>query len=789
MPIELNFYPLDAVVSGESITIFGYTQDKKRIAVIDSKYFPWLSVATAKINDLRAVCEKTGIQPKHIQNEGQFTKVFFSVKDLDNLARAAKHIGILYNSDISLRKRWWIDRKISPLNLTKVIGEASKKQGLKCDIIIDLEFIDSLNSPITDTNILGFDFETASEGAFPDAKKDPIISAALYSDGFRKVITWKPFDDAPDYVMIVDSEAELIEEFAKSVKDFRPHLLVGYGSDNFDLPFLLGRAEKYNIDLGISWSPSEISVRKKGQKAGRIVGISYCDISHFMRRIMDLDTDHYGLDLVAKKLLGKGKSAAINAKKINEIWSVGLSEELALLSDYNLVDAQLTQELAKRIFPLQLELSKLTGLPLHDINLSTYGILVEWFLIKNGEVQIQPRPSPKDVFERSKVSYVGGLVVEPVPGLYKDICAVDFRSLYPSIIVSHNISPETINCLCCGVKGKYELREDSVWFCSKQQGVIPRLIGSLIDRRKRINEILAQTRPTDPSFPELMARQHALKYVAAASYGYLGFGASRFYSYECAKAITSLGRKYIQLVIKEAGKFGFKTLYGDTDGLFVQLKDNTDTEIKNFLHIINSVLPQPIELEFRSKYKSGLFLEKKSSVGGAKKRYALLTTGNNLILRGLEAIRGDWSDLAKKTQREVLQIILAEQNVEKAAELIREKIRGVRERKISVADLAVNVSITKPLSSYTTNAPHVVAARIAKEKGYPVQRGFLVKYVRTAGLEKVKLAEDAKIEDYDTEYYIEQQILRSTYKIFEIFGYGVEKLKGGQTTLEGYGPG
>ena len=788
MPIELNFYPLDAVVAGENVIVFGYTQDKKRVAVIDNRYFPWFSLSTGKVNELKAVCEKESIQQKHLQAEGDSTKAFFNVRDFDTIARAARNIDTLYNSDIPLRKRWWVDKKITPFNLTKVIGEISNQQNLKCDVVIVAEFIDSLNSPIKDVQILGFDLETASENSFPNPANDPIISAALYQDDFKKVITWKHFKDAPDYVRFVESEAELIEELVRNIKELKPHVLVGYGSDNFDMPFLIERAQKYNISLDFGWDDSSISMKKKGHKTARIIGISYCDISHFMRRIMDLDTDHYSLDLVAKKLLGKGKLAAVNAKKINEIWSVGLAEELALLANYNLVDAQLTQELAKKILPIHVELCKLTGQALHDVNLATYGTLVEWFIIKNGEVPIHPRPGSREVFERSKKSYVGGLVVEPTPGLYKDICAVDFRSLYPSIIVSHNISPETINCSCCGVKGKFEVREDSVWFCSKKQGLVPRLISNLIDRRKRINEILAQTNPNDGAFPELMARQHALKYVAAAFYGYLGFSASRFYSYDCAKAVTSLGRKYIQLVIKEAGKFGFKILYGDTDGLFVQLKENTDAEIKNFLQIINSVLPQPIELEFRANYKSGLFMEKKSGVGGgAKKRYALLTAGNSLILRGLEAIRGDWSDLAKKTQREVLRIILSEQNVEKAAELIKEKIKQVGERKVSLADLVINVNLTRPLASYATNSPHVVAARKAKEKGYPVQKGFLVRYIRTNGPEKVKLAEDATLEDYDIDYYTEHQLLRATYKIFELFGYGVEKLKGGQATLEGYG--
>jgi DNA polymerase I len=163
-----------------------------------------------------------------------------------------------------------------------------------------------------------------------------------------------------------------------------------------------------------------------------------------------------------------------------------------------------------------------------------------------------------------------------------------------------------------------------------------------------------------------------------------------------------------------------------------------------------------------------------------------LTPGNSLILRGLEAIRGDWSELAKKTQKEIINIILSGHDVEKAAEHLRKKIRDVESRKIPVNELAINVKLTRGLDSYATNTPHVVAARMAKEKGYPVQRGFVVSYIRVNGDQKVKLADECKPDEYDTNYYIEHQIIRAVYKIFELFGYGLEKLKAGQTTLEGY---
>ena len=348
MPTEINFYPSDASVTSEGVFVFGYTQDKKKIAVFDAKYFPWLALAQENVDGLRQICNKLGVEFKHTQNEGNLTKVFFNIKDFDKVAREARQLN-LYNSDISLRKRWWIDRKILPFTLTKAIGEPLSRANLKVDMVLGADFLDSLNTSLDTIDIVGFDFETSSSGAFPDPELNAIISIALYSNNFRRVITWKRFAPHEPHVTFVDSEAELIEEFVRSVNELKPHILAGYGSDNFDMPYLIRRAKKYDIELELNWDKSELSLKRSGHRTARVVGISYCDVSHFIRRILALDTDHYSLDLVAKKMLGKGKLAGFNAKRINEIWSVGLPEELALLCDYNLIDAQLAQEDRKSV--------------------------------------------------------------------------------------------------------------------------------------------------------------------------------------------------------------------------------------------------------------------------------------------------------------------------------------------------------------------------------------------------------------------------------------------------------
>ncbi len=785
--IELVFYPTDVAVDSEGATLFGYTQDNKRIAVIDSTYMPYFFIPSAKLDNFLSLCKQHNLKIEHFERSGELAKIYVRSSEMQHAATLAKNSGIeSYSADIPLRRRYWNSKNLIPLTLCKVTGETISKD-YRVDITISAESIECLSLPMQAPNIVAFDFETTSTKGRPNPKEDAIILAAIYSKNAKRVLTWKRFEKCPDFVEFVGSEAELIETFVKILQEIKPHILVGYGSDNFDVPYLAERAAKYNINLNINWDNSRILT---DNRKIHFVGPAYMDISRFIRTVLDLDTDQYKLDSVSKKLLGKGKRAALGAKRIMEMWSVGLPQELSLLAEYNLVDAQLTYELCKKVLPVEMELAKLSSLPLQDINSASYSLLVEWYLIKNSAGIVPAKPSAVEMLARRRRSYVGGLVVEPIPGLYKPIIAFDFRSLYPTIIASHNISPETMNCDCCRASRGFTVEELGLWFCSKRGGFMPPIVKDLVERRKRINEILKQTNPNDSSFPELLARQHALKYIAAAFYGYLGFPASRYYSFDCARAVTALGRRYIQLVIKEVEKLGFKVLYGDTDGIFVQpLKKDADA--KTFLQIINSILPPPMELELKNTYAAGLFLGKKSGAGGAKKRYALLTEAGNLIVRGLEAIRGDWSLIAKRTQREILNILLVENDVEKAANHLKTIISNLKQRKFSIDDIAIPGRLRKDISKYTINSPRVAAAKLAEQKGYQIRQMTPISYIIKSGSgkisDRVSLAEDSTIEDCDVDYYIENQVLRAVYKIFETFGYDLEKLKGGQTTIGGYG--
>ena len=182
-----------------------------------------------------------------------------------------------------------------------------------------------------------------------------------------------------------------------------------------------------------------------------------------------------------------------------------------------------------------------------DISRMSLSQLVEWFLIKkvselNEIVPNKPRRT-EEIF-RMDDKIKGAFVFEPTPGLYKDIIVFDYRSLYPSIIASHNISKGTINCDCCKDAEKIQTDRGTFYFCNKKKGLFSLAITELILKRAEIKKELKLKQDQ-----LLTARSESLKLLANSFYGYIGFSPARWYCKECAESVTAWARHYIHKAI------------------------------------------------------------------------------------------------------------------------------------------------------------------------------------------------------------------------------------------------
>ena len=645
--------------------------------------------------------------------------------------------------------------------------------------------IDSGLVPMQDADFIGLriaavDTEVYNPYGMPEAEKDPIIMIS-YADSLGKKRVWSyRHNDAPDYVEVLKDEKEIMEKLVETVSEQKIDLIVSYNGDNFDFPYLKDRAAKYKLELGFGIEGSAIKMEKRGMNLGaRVKGRPHVDLYPICRQVFNIS--RYTLEDIYKELFGEDK-LDVEVGHMAATWDGKDAEKLRELYEYSLSDAESTLRIAIALLPLQYELCRTTGQPIYECSRSTSGQRVEDLLVRTAHeknILVPNRPSDRIAEERTKNPYEGAYVVEPEKGIHDNIALFDFRSLYPSIIISHNIDAATVDCRCCPGKEEHHQSPTGHYFCKKERGFIPETLEGLVKKRMEVKKEMKNE--TDPEKKRLLdVKQQALKILANSMYGYFGFPRARWYSREGAEAIAAYGREYIHKTIKEAEHAGFKVVYGDTDSVYITKPAEPDKnklleEAKAFAKKINSSLPEAMELEFQGFYPRGIFI--------TKKRYALMDDKGNLTVKGLETKRRDWSEIAKKTQTDVLNALLQDKDPQKASEIVKEAVKRIKTGNVPLTDLSINTQITRGMGEYVNEGPHVQAAKKAmKEHGYEYKQGTIMTYVITKKgssiSDKARIMEDVQEGDYDQEYYIDNQVIPAVARILESLGYSEQELKG-----------
>jgi DNA polymerase alpha subunit A len=348
---------------------------------------------------------------------------------------------------------------------------------------------------------------------------------------------------------------------------------------------------------------------------------------------------------------------------------------------------------------------------------------------------------------RAKAAYAGGLVLEPKKGLYDTyILLLDFNSLYPSLIQEYNLCFTTIdwpryvqkdaaqkqltNGPAAGGKNRAitnneggeddeddgedgEAGEDKegsdlppVPDSSLPQGVLPRVIKTLVDRRRTVKGLLKGEK--DPSVrQQLDIRQKALKLTANSMYGCLGFAFSRFCARPIAALVTSKGREALQRTVDQAtNQFGLDVIYGDTDSVMINTGSTDLNQVKTIGNMVKrevNKLYKSLELDIDGIFRSMLLLK--------KKKYAALVVKEEFDgrisyepeMKGLDLVRRDWCPLSKDAGKFIVQQILSVASREDIVSTIHEFLTALATN-IRNEDLARFV-ITKGLNKSPKDYP------------------------------------------------------------------------------------
>lgn len=816
--VAIEFYPveIDYKVANEraAIYIYGVTNDNKKICVIDDEFRPYFYIELKKGADSENFLAKidsfeieakggkafiTGrefIEKKLLGKPITLLKVFANLPNLVPALREAiksmKEVENIYEADIPFVRRYLIDKGIFPMTLTAAecepVNEHSRVPVFRAKSIKQVS-----EEPLLEPRMLAIDIETYNPTTKIDMENNPILMIAFYSKNFKKVITWQRFKKSEDFIEFADNEAGMLERAREIINEFKPDIITGYFSDTFDWPYIKARAEKCSVrmDLGLDYSTIKTNLKTE---TAEITGIADLDIFKFIKRVVSrkLKTESGKLGDVAEEILGEGKSKKIDIENLASDWDNGRNIEE--YCNYNLQDAKITYELTYTLLPNIIEVVKIVGLPISDIINMGFSQLVEWYLIRRAREfdEIAPnKPEHSEMRRRLSQTYAGAFVYEPKPGLYKNIAVFDFRSLYPSIIASHNISPSTFRCECCE-ENLAPVENAKYWFCKKKKGFIPRIIEDLIKRRMRVKEIMKKTE--DERTRKLLdARQESLKVLSNSFYGYLGFAAARWYSIESALSVTAYGRHYIKSVIDMAEKNGFNVIYSDTDSIFLCLNKKTEADALKFRDAINLELPELMELDYEGTFSAGLFVAAKAKEYGAKKKYALLSKEGFVIIKGFETVRRNWSVVAKETQENVLKMILENGDAKKAVSYVKKVVEDLKNKKIPLEKTIIKTQLQKHVGEYESIGPHVAVAQRMIDGGAEVLPGTMIRWVVVAGKGRIRdrskhIDELKEGESYDSNYYIENQVIPAVESILAVFGYSKEDILADkeQASLEGF---
>ncbi len=617
----------------------------------------------------------------------------------------------------------------------------------------------------TELSMLVLDIET-------DGINGPLLSIAVAGAGGDRVWVRGPGDEAARGYTPVPDEAALLRHFVDHVTEIDPDILSGWNVIEFDLAYLERRAKALGVQLTLGRAGERATVlppRNDNQPhvarvGGRVVLDGIATL-----RAATYSFESFRLEDVAQTVLGRGKRIEHDGDAVAEIQR-RYAEDKEALAAYNLEDCRLVLEIFEEadLVGFAKQRQALTGLPMdrQGGSVAAFDNLYLPRLHRRGYVAY-------DTGGRAFAASPGGWVMDSVPGLYDNVLVFDFKSLYPSIIRTFAIDP-----LGLAVPGDDPSPGFEGATFAREGHILPGLIECLWKARDE-----AKARKD-------AAGSRAVKILMNSFYGVLGSGGCRFFDPRLASSITRRGHEIIRRSRELIEDRGLQVIYGDTDSLFVhasaqtaeacatlgaRLADELNTYWRDHLAKKFRVDSQ-LELEFETHFRRFLMPTTRGSDKGSKKRRAGLVSGGNeakLVIKGLEAVRTDWTPLARRFQRELLTRIFQGQPWETwMAELAQEVRAGDYDDQ-----LVYRKRIRRKLEDYQQNVPpHIQAAR---KLGHPVRE---IRYVITSqGPEPLPLPHGR----LDYEHYLSRQLAPAADGILQFLDTSFATVAGQQLGLFG----
>ncbi|GIX63044.1 DNA polymerase delta catalytic subunit, putative [Babesia caballi] len=679
--------------------------------------------------------------------------------------------------------------------------------------------------------MLSFDIECVkfTGPGFPSATTDPVIQIAsvLHTHGDdldstqKFVFTLKQCDPLHGaHVLCFEEEADLLSAWKQFFTAVDPDFLTGYNIVNFDIPYLINRAKALNLEhftqlpriARIRTSVRDVIQSNNAlgtfeNKEINVEGRILFDVYDLVRR--DHKLKSYTLNYVSFEFL-KQQKEDVHHSTLSKL-QLGSPADRRRIASYCLKDSVLPLLLIDKLLLLYnyVEMARVTSTPIKMLISRGQQIRVTMQIYRQCKAMgyAVPVVNGSQRAAANDATYEGGTVLDPQKGYHRNpIAVLDFQSLYPSIMIAHNLCystlvppadvphyrPEDLTTVpghpgLCFIKAHV------------RKGVLPLIVEKLIEARKKAKDEMKTC--TNPMLRSVLdGRQLALKVTTNSVYGYTGASSGGFLPcVEVATAITSFGR-FMIVNTKETIERHFttangydmdaKVVYGDTDSVMINFGTK---EIQRAIELgteaaakITREAVRPITLVFEKVYLPLLLL--------AKKRYAGLYytnahTYDKIDCKGIETVRRDFCPLVQQMMERILRMLLVDLDLNGAIEFVKSKISQLLRNEIDISLLVVTKSLGKV--DYDVRLPHVELAKKlrSRDPGKAPSVGDRVSYLIVKGTKGQPQFDRAEEPLYvvehnipvDTQHYLDA-IKSTLMRIFEVIMPNPESLFSGEHT-------
>ncbi|MCA6064723.1 DNA polymerase II [Thalassolituus marinus] len=642
--------------------------------------------------------------------------------------------------------------------------------------------------------ILSLDIETS----FPrKGQPDRLFSVGFYAPDFQRVLMIGNAAQTGEDLQLVEDERELLLRTLSLIAEYDPDVIIGWNVVQFDFEFLRRKYLEHDIPFVCGRDGSELQWRQSANNPDRIymhiAGRVVLDGIELLRNAT-FQFESFALDDVATHFLQEGK--LLHGEQRADDIEYLFAHDKPALAAYNLKDCELVWRIFVKadLMNFAIERSHMTGLLMDRMggSVAAFENLYLPRLHRAGYVA----PNIGEGYHEQKSP--GGYVMDSRPGLFEHVLVLDFKSLYPSIIRTFKIDPMGLSEGMALPTSSVDTQQAVPGFFggrfSQEKHILPELIRMLGEKRelakKAGNKALSQ----------------AIKVIMASCYGVLGSDGCRFYDTRLSSSITKRGHEIILQSSQWIREQGYDVIYGDTDSVFVWLKrsvadDEADAIGKQLIAGLNQwwaeqlqqrfAITSYLEMEYETHYRRFFMPSIRGEETGSKKRYAGLIShadgSAEIIFKGLEAVRSDWTPLARAFQRELYRrIFVGEAYGDWLRAEVRSLLNGEKDDQ-----LIYRKRLRRPLSAYQKNIPpHAQAAARLEQwldmKGLPARfalRGGWIEYRITVNGPEPVWPDGSSGSAADYTHYLEKQIRPTADSVFQFTGDDFIALAGLQLSL------